>query len=762
MARAKRKTQDSLANRMGPRRMAVGLLIAMLLSGIGYAVALGSQEAPDPEPVPIEVPEARIGDRGTYNLTLSGQWRYDERLPGVPFEFVSYRLAPPAPLRDAEGRLREAERLETTGLSYKPDNTNYDYDAEAWVEAPAWPAHNETYWLDPAGSKILAYGIHDVLSEISPLTNLAPLSDLQRWHDTRQDGKAYLSEDWRYGACAIGESLQGRYAEQQNVKLPPCMLNALGHRRDEVDLRPVGMALVNGVVAFGYTGTAYNVNVTLWLADGLPVPVRYEATQMHDIDSNRTKGEGTFRLDLVGFERGRESRAIHKLDAASLPPLATLPRMPWGIDDHALGNTFSAQKAWEEAKTASPALQDLLARSPDAYVAAASLVGWNEPNERNRLWRLTVTDGHHNLWVQVWEQARLPSDPWGITGLGNLFLPQAPEPLMEVRYEVQEGSMENGTGLYPTPAHAPKELASIDALLERRALYSNLTLLHPDDARWSFSLRCDGAACEEPKTTYSVGHSHMDRRMVAEGVPPRAFGVDYAYSVLAIDENNKASWSMQSTFHVASGPSMLGSDSDPGQLSRPPSIVAAQPDSLLLLTTATAGGAGIIIGLLYWLWPAIKSAPAALFSRVRGDHLLRNPLRAQIHQLIEANPGIHHQAIVRTLDRGHGAVEHHLRKLLDAGMVSRIQGKGYTCYFPKGRVDFSNMASAPLLKSPVARSIVEQVRQNPGIRSAELARRLAVTPATVHYHVERMRSSGILEGTLAAGALRLQVSPRAA
>ncbi|MCA1818642.1 MAG: winged helix-turn-helix transcriptional regulator [Thermoplasmatota archaeon] len=170
---------------------------------------------------------------------------------------------------------------------------------------------------------------------------------------------------------------------------------------------------------------------------------------------------------------------------------------------------------------------------------------------------------------------------------------------------------------------------------------------------------------------------------------------------------------------------------------------------------AAAGALAMLAGAIYWLWPALKAGPLALFSRVRGEDLLKNPLRAEIHQRIEAEPGLHHQALVRALGRAHGTVEHHLRKLVEGGLVARVQGKGYTCYFPKGRLDYRAMAAAPFLKSPVARSILDNVRRKPGIRTGELARALAVAPATIHYHVERLRGAGLIDGALAHGAMRL-------
>lgn len=756
----KPSSSRNLPARMGPRRIGIAIAIALLFSGLGFAMAVGTQQAPAPKVKSIDVPAAHIGDRGIYNITLSGEWRYDDRLPGVPFEFLSFRLDPPEEIRDAEGRLRPAEAIVTSGLRYDGRNMDYDHDKEAWVEAPAWLPHNETYWVVPATSALVAYGTDSAEVEVLPLTNMPALSDLQQLRDTRQTGRAYLREDRYadYAACLTGERLQGHYVENQTIEPSPCLLNALRHNRNSLPMEPVGAREINGITAFGYTVNLRDGNLTLWLADGLPVPLRYEATQENDLDMNGTEGIGTFRLDLVAFERGTVERVVEGPSTPRLPALETTTRKPWGIDDSTFGTTFHAEKAWEEARAGSKGLQDLLAKSADAYVADADLGGWNEPNERTRWWFFTVTDGFEHIQIMVREEAQLATE---YSSLASMFLPQVPEPLMQVTYNVTEGTAWNSTRYYPAPSAAPKELATLDALLERRALYSNVTVTQADDVEWGFRIMCDDGDCKTASASYSIGHTHLDRRMVAEGAPPRAFGMDFSYSALAIDQDGYAYYSGQSTDMLTSGAGFVGGGANPSQHAKAPTLVAPATPSSVLVVTAAAGAAGILLGLLYWLWPALKAGPALLFSRVKDEDVLKHPVRAEIHQRIEADPGIHHQALIRAVGRGNGAVEHHLAKLLAAGLVSRVQGKGFTCYFPKGTVNYRDMAAAPLLKSPVARSIVEAVRRQPGIRSAELARALSVAPATIHYHVDRLRQANVLHGSLEGGALRLHATEQA-
>ena len=64
---------------------------------------------------------------------------------------------------------------------------------------------------------------------------------------------------------------------------------------------------------------------------------------------------------------------------------------------------------------------------------------------------------------------------------------------------------------------------------------------------------------------------------------------------------------------------------------------------------AAVGAFAALGGLLVYLLPGLKAPFFALFSRIRGEHLLEHPARAQIMVVIEADPGIHFQELMRRL-----------------------------------------------------------------------------------------------------------------
>jgi DNA-binding transcriptional ArsR family regulator len=163
----------------------------------------------------------------------------------------------------------------------------------------------------------------------------------------------------------------------------------------------------------------------------------------------------------------------------------------------------------------------------------------------------------------------------------------------------------------------------------------------------------------------------------------------------------------------------------------------------------------VLLAAAYYLWPLAKSGSLGLFSRVRESDLLENPVRRRLMSLVEAQPGIHYQALVRGSGAGKGATEHHLRKLTGAGLIVRRAGAGFTCYFPTGS-DPALAAAAPALKSDGARRILQAIRRAPGLSASAVALGTGLDPATVTHHVQRLRSAGLVDADRVGRSLALR------
>jgi len=268
---------------------------------------------------------------------------------------------------------------------------------------------------------------------------------------------------------------------------------------------------------------------------------------------------------------------------------------------------------------------------------------------------------------------------------------------------------------------------------------------------WQFDLDCLDVEHGNQTCQDYIGQARVGHVQYTGGTgPAAALGQNlqglWRSSVLAFKGTNATRYdevTQETEFaHVSSPTAALATTAPDSGKETPLAIHSWAPPGL----PATVGIGLVAMGLamLYYLWPALRSGGLGLFSRVRTDKLLDNPVRAEIHQAIEARPGIHQQDLVRLVGKGNGTVEHHLRKLLDAGLVTRVQGTGYTCYFLKGSTDRHTMAAAPVLKSPIAQAVLEAARLRPGVPPSVLARELGVSPPTISYHLRRLESAGLV------------------
>ena len=176
-------------------------------------------------------------------------------------------------------------------------------------------------------------------------------------------------------------------------------------------------------------------------------------------------------------------------------------------------------------------------------------------------------------------------------------------------------------------------------------------------------------------------------------------------------------------------------------------------------TAAGVAAATGLVSLLYLLWPLAKGAGALpLFSRIRSEDLLQHPVRNDLYEVVTKRPGIHFQEIARHLDKGRGTTEHHLRKLVQAGLLVEKADSGFTCYFPKGAVDRKLMAAAPVLKTAGARNVLAAVHASPGAVAADLSARLGMPTSTVNYHLKKLVNAGLVDTTRQGRSLALHAT----
>jgi predicted transcriptional regulator len=124
--------------------------------------------------------------------------------------------------------------------------------------------------------------------------------------------------------------------------------------------------------------------------------------------------------------------------------------------------------------------------------------------------------------------------------------------------------------------------------------------------------------------------------------------------------------------------------------------------------------------------------------------LLRVPKRRRVFEAIVACPGTHARRLSRDLGIALGVVEHHLRHLERHGLLyAHQQGRRRTLY-ATGHIDPVDARIIHALRKPVwCRLLAALAGQERGL--PDLALELDLPPATVSYHLRRLRTLGLVD-----------------
>lgn len=130
-----------------------------------------------------------------------------------------------------------------------------------------------------------------------------------------------------------------------------------------------------------------------------------------------------------------------------------------------------------------------------------------------------------------------------------------------------------------------------------------------------------------------------------------------------------------------------------------------------------------------------------LFSRIDKDELLEHPRRRALVDAVRPEAGMRHEELRRLLGLSNGVFEHHVQRLVAAGLLVRQRG-------PDGAVRYAMAGHAPAeppRRSRLPASILDVVSREPGLSQSQVARRLGASLQLVNYHVRRLGRRGRLE-----------------
>jgi predicted transcriptional regulator len=119
--------------------------------------------------------------------------------------------------------------------------------------------------------------------------------------------------------------------------------------------------------------------------------------------------------------------------------------------------------------------------------------------------------------------------------------------------------------------------------------------------------------------------------------------------------------------------------------------------------------------------------------------IFQNENRLKILTQILNNPGIHYNDLLRSCSLNKGQLQWHLDTLLKHNIIKKERYGQYTIYFPitttmEAIEAFKNQFS----KSKTTLEILNIIRKNPGINSAELSRTLNLSRNSIKHHIDKL------------------------
>lgn len=716
------------------RAAALGFAVFLFVgSGVGFALAASQDDGRG-----LSVPAPRPGDRATYSVTKT--LLPDLELGGrsdIMLDEVIYEWLPERTVRDRSFVDRLSQPLQVTYIyRWSGQETRYtkvaDYDA-----VTGEPFHTSMSGQHRTQPLLLPGVIGYVGAGVDPL--------LQPPTDVRYSGDYYA---WFMAVpCAQRTPLHGAVGETPaTLELGGCGWPAV----HDPTYAPHGWEELP-------TGRAYRFDahesplLHAWYDSGSPFPAKFTAAMRETVDPAWTIGR-LFTLERTAWARGTSEYPVHEpLPTAPGNPIPLAPRQdPWMMDDDGLGGDLPLPTAYHAAEAAprappatgtgtvfgtatQPSVREWLAAHPDGYLADAER--WENIDRYGQPypgWSFLWVDGIHWLGKTVTYEASV--------GDGTaVYLPDgAPE-----RLRVRDWTPRSGDDMLALSKTFPSK-DQLPALMPRGVDVAQRFLGGTTSADsityYGFRWACEGLDCLSAGAYVWAGQS-------TSTYDPNtgATGGSSVTDSLSVDGHGLA----LSLYHkqLDSAP-VLGLGAPSKEETPAPKDTSASAGAWMLPSApATATGISVfalLVGALYYFWPTLKGLPVlGLFSRIRDDRVLDHPARSRVMEAVRAEPGVHFQELSRRLGLGHGVLEHHLRKLVDAEIVVMRRSPGYTCYFPKA-TDRRVMDAAPMLRSGGGRAVLGAVAERPGASSRDLAVHLGLAPSTVSYHLKRLETAGLV------------------
>ncbi|HEX2066425.1 MAG TPA: hypothetical protein VHI93_06385 [Candidatus Thermoplasmatota archaeon] len=161
--------------------------------------------------------------------------------------------------------------------------------------------------------------------------------------------------------------------------------------------------------------------------------------------------------------------------------------------------------------------------------------------------------------------------------------------------------------------------------------------------------------------------------------------------------------------------------------------------ALLARPTARLQQAG---RLLLRFLPFLPFLP--LFSRIEGQKVLENPVRARVHEVVVNDPGLSLEEVRARAGIAWGTAVHHLRRLENTGLLVSVAQSARRRYFAANTPASRNRTQVAALAHPTTRRVADLVRQRPGVDQTGLCEALGLRNPAASKHLGQLAAQGLV------------------
>jgi len=184
------------------------------------------------------------------------------------------------------------------------------------------------------------------------------------------------------------------------------------------------------------------------------------------------------------------------------------------------------------------------------------------------------------------------------------------------------------------------------------------------------------------------------------------------------------------------------------------------PPGIILLSLALSVSS--VIGFPVELFFIMKLYVYFGFRKVTRRIVLSNDTRNFAYQLIQDNPGIYFNSLVRKSKLPPGTLRYHLIMLRTMGKITVMDPNGNARYF-ENSWEFSEMEKIVLMyiQNDVDNQILSSLLKNPDANRNDLIETIGISGPLVSWYIRRLRNDGIITTQKTGKFVHYEITPEA-